>query len=142
MGPEERGSTVPTHERDEEQPEGIKLSAPLLCLVFVWWYYFLEREHQRILLFLVAFFKFAEYFYHLPSNLEQYQSEDWWDIPTIKQALTTMAILWLLAFISSKLPSWWTGSSSNGHDNFSSEKRRRWRRSSGSSAQQLSQEDS
>lgn len=88
----------------EERP-GVKLSAPLLLLAFVWWYFFLEQEQQRIFLFLVAFFKFAEYFYFLPSDLKEYQEEDWWDVPTIKKALLTMSIFWTIAFLSSKLPS-------------------------------------
>lgn len=83
---------------------GVKLSAPLLILAFVWWYFFLEQEHQRIFLFLVAVFKFAEYFTYLPEDLEQYQEEDWWDVPTIKKALMMLAIFWSIAFLSSKLP--------------------------------------
>ena len=88
-----------------EPRPGIKLSPPVLLLAFIWWYFFLEQEQQRIFLFLVAFVKFAEYFYFLPGDLEQYQEEDWWDVPTIKKALLTMSIFWSLAWLSSKLPS-------------------------------------
>lgn len=50
----------------------------------------------------------AEYFYFLPQELEQYQDENWWDVPTIKKALLTMAIFWTLAWLSSwcTVPSW------------------------------------
>lgn len=84
---------------------GVKLSAPLLILSFIWWYFFLEAEHQRIFLFLIAILKFAEYFTYLPEDLEQYQEEDWWDVPTIKKALMMLGIFWTIAFLSSKLPS-------------------------------------
>lgn len=108
--------------------EGVKLSAPMLLLAFIWWYFFLEREHQRIFLCLVAVLKFAEYFYHLPSDLEQYQDEDWWDVPTIKTALMTMGVFWLLAYLSSTLPfSSWTAKEvpSSGQDRSSKRRRRR-----------------
>ena len=87
-----------------ERP-GVKLSAPVLVLAFVWWYFFLEQEHQRIFLFLIAVLKFAEYFTYLPEDLGQYQEEDWWDVPTIKKALMMLGIFWSIAFLSSKLPS-------------------------------------
>ena len=87
------------------QRPGIKLSPPVLALAFAYWCFFLQKEQQRFILFWVALFKMAEYFYFLPQDLEQYQEEDWWDVPTIKKALLTMAVFWSLAWLSSALPS-------------------------------------
>jgi hypothetical protein len=71
----------------------------ILLLAFVWWYS-LEESHQRIFLFFLVILNFAEYFYLLPPVLARYQQEDWWDVPTIKTALLTMAIFWSIAWFS------------------------------------------
>ena len=87
---------------------GIKLNSSILFLAFIYWGFFLEKDKQRFILFWVALFKMAEYFYFLPQDLEQYQEEEWWDVPTIKKALLTMSVFWTLAWLSSwcKVPSW------------------------------------
>jgi len=106
-----RGDYNPDMMEDDtmEDRAGVKLSPPVLALAFVWWYFYLEREHQRMLLFLVAFFKFAEYFYFLPKELVEYQEAPWFNLSTMKTVFITMGLFWSLAFLSSKLPpSKWT----------------------------------
>ena len=68
----------------------------LLAIVMV----ALEPSTQRIFLFFLVLLNFAEYFYLLPPALARYQQEDWWDVPTIKTALFTMAIFWSIAWFS------------------------------------------
>ena len=112
----------------------------MLLLAFIWWYFFLEKEQQRIFLCLVAVLKFAEYFYHLPSDLEQYQEEDWWDVPTIKTALMTMGVFWLLACLSSTLPfsSWTAKEVPASSTNTRADGSRRWTQMRNSSSGDLS----
>ncbi|CAB9506690.1 expressed unknown protein [Seminavis robusta] len=82
----------------------IKLSPSVLFMALLWWLCYLEREQQRTFLFLVFFFKLAEYFYFLADDLQRYQTEPWWDVPKIPKVLGMLVVFWTVAWLTAQWP--------------------------------------